>query len=269
MDTKDAKHEAMIEGFWRDYFIEGPPQSQISKQKFFKLLPAEHRCKFCFAPFDGVAAPIVKNVLKTQQSRYNPHYCNTCDTFSKKFQGGANVPVTILFADMRGSTTIAENMDPKEFSKLVNRFYITATRVLTNSGAMIEKLVGDEVTAIFSRGLAGEDYIAKAIRSAEELLRETGHGGKYQPWAPIGIGINSGETYLGSVGNPDGMIEVAALGDVPNTASRLTSMAGQGEIMVSETTILDAKRSTEGLEKRTMALKGKEGEITAYVIDCN
>jgi adenylate cyclase len=269
METKDSAHEAMIEAFWRDYFNEGPPKTQTGKQKFYRFLPAEHRCKFCFAPFDGVTAPVVKNVLGTYQSRYNPHYCNTCDNFSRKFQGGANVPITMLFADIRGSTTLAEKITPKEFGDLINRFYITSTHILASAGAMIEKLVGDEVTSIFSRGLVGEDYHALAINAAKELLIETGHNSEDGPWAPIGIGIHSGETYIGSVGKPDGIMEVAALGDVPNTASRLTSMAAPGEILVSESTLAQANYDPEGLEQRKLELKGKDEEITAYVITGN
>lgn len=266
MDNKDLAHETMVEDFWRNWFTEGPPKSKIRRQRFYKFLPAEARCKFCLAPFDGYAAPFVKNFLHVYPSRFNPHYCNTCDDFSKKYQGGAEVPLTMLFADIRGSTALAEKIGAKEFSNLINRFYIKSTTVLSQAGAMIEKLVGDEITAVFSRGTSGENYFGQAIEAAKELLRETGHADEKGPWVQVGIGIHSGETFIGSVGKPDGIMEVAALGDVPNTASRLTSLAAPGEILVSEDTIVAAKLNTQGMERRQLALKGRDKEIAAFVL---
>ena len=266
MNEKDLAHEMMVEEFWRHFLTEGPSIKQVRRNRFYRFLPSETRCKWCLAPFDGLPGTIVKNILQTYPSRYNPHYCNVCDDFSQKYQGGAETPITMLFADIRGSSALAEQIGPKEFSELINRFFIKSTHVLTGFGAMIEKLVGDEVTAVFSSGMSGENYFGQAIKAAKGLLRETGHGDNKIPWVPVGIGIHSGETFVGSVGKPNGIMEVAALGDVPNTASRLASLAGPGEILVSEYTLNEAKLDAEGLEKRQLNLKGLEKEITAYVL---
>jgi adenylate cyclase len=266
MGNKDIKQERMVEEFWRDFFMEGPPKAKIRRQRFFRFLNAEARCKFCFAPFDGIIAPFVKHVLQVYPSRFNPHYCNTCDDFAKKYQGGAEIPVTMFFADIRGSTTLAEKIGPMEFSNLINRYYVTCTLVLSQAGAMIEKLVGDEVTAVFAPGISGENYFGQAIEAAKELLRETGHANENGPWVQVGIGIHCGDAFVGSVGKPEGIMEVTSLGDVPNTAARLTSLAGPGEILVSEETINAAKMNTHGLEKRELVLKGREQEITAFVL---
>jgi adenylate cyclase len=266
MNNKDLLNDTMVEEFWRSFFTEGPPIEKIRRQRFFRFLPAEARCKFCFAPFDGFPGAIAKNLFQTYPSRYNPYYCNVCDDFSAKYQGGAEIPVTMLFADIRNSSSLAENIGPVEFSNLINRFFITSTQILAGAGAMIEKLVGDEVTAIFSRGLTGENYFRQAIEAAQELLQGTGHGDEDGAWVELGIGIHSGDTFVGSVGKPNGIMEVAALGEVPNTAARLTSLAGPGEILVSEYTITAAEVDTEGLEKRQLELKGNEKEITAFVI---
>jgi adenylate cyclase len=149
---------------------------------------------------------------------------------------------------------------------LINRFFITSTHVLAEAGAMIEKLVGDEVTAVFAQGISGENYFGQAVHAAKLLLHETGHGDGNIPWVELGIGIHSGEAFVGSVGKPNGIMEVAALGEVPNTAARLTSLAGSGEILVSEVTANAAQMETEGLEKRQLALKGHQKEITVFVV---
>ena len=266
MTDKDLAHETMVEEFWRSWTQEGPPKSKRRQQRFFKFLPADHRCKFCFAPLDGASGTLVRKVLQVSPSQFNPHYCNFCDDFANKFQGGAEVPITILFVDVRGSTPMAERIGQKEFGSLINRFYVESTKVLSRADAMIGKLAGDQVSAMFSRGVAGEDYTRRALDAAKELLKVTGHGVGKEPWIPVGIGVHTGETFVGSVGQPNGLMEVAALGDVPNTAARMTSMAATGEIMVSEATIAAAKMDTQGMERRDLAIKGRDKGITAFVM---
>jgi adenylate cyclase len=266
MDDQDSARDDMAETFWYTWCVEGPPKNKVVRGRLYKALPARERCRFCFAPFDGASGAVVKTVFQVYPSRLNPFYCNVCDDFAKKYQGGAEVPVTMFFADIRGSTALAEKIEPKVFSELINRFYVVSTRVLSNTGAMIEKLAGDEVTAILVPGLVGEDYARKAVDAARELLRETGHADEGGPWVPVGIGLHSGVAFVGSVGRPDGIMEVAALGDVPNTAARLTALAGTGEILASEETLRLAGVDTEGLERRQLTLKGRSETIDALVL---
>jgi adenylate cyclase len=266
MSQEDMTEETKVEAFWRQWALEGTSVEKRRLRHFYRILPSETRCRLCYAPFDKTAGSFVKTFFHVFPSRFNPHYCNFCDEFATQHQGGAKVPVTMLFADIRGSTTIAEKMGEKEFSNLINRFYVESTTTLCHADAIIEKLVGDEVTAIFTPGIAGEEYHRRAIESAKELLKVTGHGNGSEERIPIGIGIHSGETFVGSIGKPNGLMEVAALGDVPNTASRLTSLAGAGEILVSEDTMLAAKMDTQGLEKRNLQLKGRSKAIDAFVL---
>jgi adenylate cyclase len=266
MSDENSTHKVMVEQFWRSWAMEGPPKTKRRQQRFYRFLPADTRCKFCFAPFGGTSGSLVKTIFKVSPSRFNPHYCNFCDDFANKYQGGAEVPLTMLFVDIRGSTTLAERIGQKEFSNLINRFYVETTTVLSHADAMIEKLAGDEVSAMFTQGIAGETYSRRAIETAEELLRVTGHGEEQEPWIPVGIGIHTGEAFIGSVGQPNGIMEVAVLGDVPNTAARLTSLAAPGEILVSADAMIDAQMNTQDLEKRHLDLKGRSEGIDAYVM---
>ena len=145
MSDDNSTHEVMVEQFWRSWAMDGPPQTKRRQQRFFRFLPSDARCKFCFAPFDGTSGTLVKTIFKVSPSRFNPHYCNFCDEFANTYQGGAEVPMTMLFVDIRGSTTLAERIGQKEFSNLINRFYVETTKVLSYADAMIEKLAGDEV----------------------------------------------------------------------------------------------------------------------------
>jgi adenylate cyclase len=266
MDDQDSARDDKVEKFWYTWCVQGPPRDKVVRGRLYRTLPARERCKFCFAPFDGAGGAVVKTVFQVYPSRFNPLYCNVCDDFAKKYQGGAEVPVTMFFADIRGSTALAEKIEPKAFSELINHFYVVSTRVLSQTGAMIEKLAGDEVTAIFVPGLSGEDYTRIAVDAARDLLRATGHTDADGPWVPVGVGLHAGVAFVGSVGRPDGIMEVAALGDVPNTAARLTALAGTGEILASEETLRLAGVDVEGLERRQLTLKGRSETIDALVL---
>jgi adenylate cyclase len=78
-------------------------------------------------------APVVRLVLKRRPSAKNPNYCDVCETFVRTHPGGAEVEISMLFADVRGSTTLAEQMRPTEFSRLMNRFFDRANRVVIDS----------------------------------------------------------------------------------------------------------------------------------------
>ena len=82
-------------------------------------------------------------------------------------RGGAEIDCSLLFADVRGSTTLAENMTATEFRRLLDRFYETAARVLFEHEAILDKFVGDEVVAIFVPALTGELHAARAVAAAQ------------------------------------------------------------------------------------------------------
>ena len=156
-------------------------------------------------------------------------------------------------------------MSPTEVKRLIDRFYQVSTGILIRSEAIIDKLVGDEVTAFFSPGMAGPEYVGKSVRAAEELLLETGHKDPDGPWAPVGIGVHTGVAFFGTVGKSEGMIDVTALGDAVNVAAQLASMAKAGEILLSGETVQGAALDPGQMEQRTLTLKGKSKPFEAYV----
>ena len=173
----------------------------------------------------------------------------------------------MLFVDVRGSTTIAENMDTLEFSRLMNRFYEATINVLVQAKAFIDKLVGDEVTALFIPGYAGKEHAHKAVEAGQALLRVTGHGDPGGPWVPVGVGIHTGTAWVGSIAGASGAAaDFTALGDNVNIAARLASKAGQGEVIASEATLKAAKIESEKLEKRELELKGKSDLVSVRVL---
>ena len=133
----------------------------------------------------------------------NPHLCNVCERFADENPGGTELEVALLFADIRGSTSLAENMNAYDFSQLINRFYQVTTNIIYQHGGMVEKLVGDEVTAFFVPAFAeDQNYSRAAVRAGQAILQATGHGGSEGPWVPVGVGIHTGDAYVGAVGEP-------------------------------------------------------------------
>jgi adenylate cyclase len=121
-------------------------------RRIFRRLPSDPRCKFCNAPFRGIGGTIVRVVFGKRQSALNPRFCNMCDEAARRFHGGAEVEMAILFADIRGSTATSEKMSPTEFSKLIHRFYAASTKVIIEEDGLVEKLAGDEVVAFWGQG---------------------------------------------------------------------------------------------------------------------
>jgi len=174
----------------------------------------------------------------------------------------------MFFADVRGSTTLAEQMSPLEFSGLMNRFYTVATDVLVKTDAMVDRLMGDEVIGLYIPGLAGQEHARKAIKAAQSLLHLTGHRDLKGPWLPVGIGVHTGLAWVGVVGGADdNPTDFTALGDNVNIAARLASNASQGEVLISEATYKAAQIDNDELEVRDLELKGKSELVRVRVLE--
>ena len=156
-------------------------------------------------------------------------------------------------------------MSPSEFSALISRFFGVTSKVLLRSNAWVDRLVGDQVIGMYLPFYVGEDHQAKAIAAAKDLLKRTGHDSSDGPWIPLGIGIHSGIAFIGSVGSEDAVTDITVLGDVPNTAARLSSAAGPGEIVISDDTFANAGLDGD-LERRTLELKGKSEPLGVRVL---
>lgn len=196
-------------------------------------------------------------------SRKNPSMCNTC--FEKAPMGGVETEIGVLFADVRGFTALAEEMAPNDIAQLLNRFYAVATKILTRS-AIIDKLVGDEVMALYVPYLLGKRWADDLVRDASELLTEVGYGTTDGPWLSLGVGIDIGRAFVGNVGAGD-VKDFTALGDVVNTASRLQSRAAGGQILMSQRLYDRCTHPPAHTAPMQLELKGKRELEPARVID--
>jgi adenylate cyclase len=187
--------------------------------------------------------------------------------FAKRYPGGAELEISMLFVDVRGSTGMAEGMSPASFGQLMNRFYKAATDVLIRTDAVIDKLVGDEVIGLYLPLFTGPNHARPAVLAAKELLVATGHAEAEGPWLPIGIGVHTGLAFVGTVGGAEGTVtDITALGDNVNVTARLASVAAPGEALISEAAYAAGGVDFGELASRQLELKGKSAPIAARVL---
>jgi adenylate cyclase len=230
--------------------------------RVMRRLPTDPRCRLCSAPFAGVGGRVMRR-FGFGPSRKNPTLCNTC--FEKAPMGGVEMEIGVLFADVRGFTTLAEQATPDQVAKLLNRFYGVATEVLSKH-AVIDKLVGDEVMALYIPQLFQGDWQHHMVDDASELLAATGYGASAEPWLQLGVGLDLGPAYVGNVGSGE-VKDFTALGDVVNSAARLQSCARAGQIVVSERLFEQLDDDAPEATSAEFEVKGKSAPQRARVID--
>ena len=247
---------------WRRLLL-GTDPSVVRLRRRHRRIPSPPRCKMCAAPFGPPGGWVLRYFGHARWAK-NPKYCEGCFRTLQANHGGAEVDCSLLFADVRGSTTIAEGMRPAEFRALMGRFYDEAFAALIDFNAIVDKFVGDEVIGIFIPAYTGQEHGRHAIDAARRLLEVTGHGSSGGPWIPIGIGVNSGVAFVGSVGQgPD--TELTAMGDTVNVAARLAAEARPGEILVTAAAA-SAAGQIDGREHRSLQLKGKSDPTDVVVL---
>src|SRR4030065_512861 len=187
--------------------------------------------------------------------------------FAQRYPGGTELEISMLFVDVRGSSSLAERMTAADFARLMNRFYKAATDVLIRTDAFIDKLVGDEAVGLYFPLFTGPNHARAAVMGAQELLRAMGYGGRQEPWIPIGVGVHTGMVFFGTIGGSEGRgTDVAALGDNVKNSARIASKAGSGEALIGDAAYAAAGLDLGDLEQRQLELKGKSEPISVRVL---
>ena len=182
-----------------------------------RRLPSDPRCKMCSAPF-GPPGSVISRLLRHGRHRDNPLLCDWCYGTLRKQPGGAELEISVLFADIRGSTGLAEQVGAAQFRDLLQRFYGVAERAVTAEDGAVDKFLGDGVMALFIPGFTGLAHAAHAIAAGRRILEGVARlpGDRL----PVGVGIHTGTSYVGVVGSGDDL-DFSALGDVVNVSARL------------------------------------------------
>lgn len=255
------------ESLWYHFLVEG--DSYVDRRRaIFNILPHDPRCMFCLSPFQGYGGRLTK-LIGRGQSREDPRFCNSCLRFSHDYPGGAYVDLAMVFADVRGSTSLAERIGDRGFSRLIDRFFRVSADALISSGAMLDRLAGDQAIGFFLPGLAGNEYADHALQSAQNILLATGHFRPDGPWIPVGVSAHFGNAFVGMVGSPEGVLNFTALGDDINVGARIASAAEAGELLASLELCNMAGVDARDFEHRDLSLKGKHQSVEVAVIPPN
>ena len=248
-------------------FLTGEDASLARVRRGLRHIPHGPNCKLCAAPFEGPGGAVLRHV---GFARYpgNPAICSSCiKDLNKVGVFGAEIPVSLLFADIRGSTGIGERLSPTEFRSFLDRFYRLSSRAILDNDGLVDKFVGDEVIGLFFMGITGPDYVAASIRGAQALLHAVEQvGASGGGPIPVGAAVHTGTAYVGSTGANGTVSDFTALGDVVNTTARLASEAVAGELLVSVEAAQAAALDSTALDHRTVSVRGRSESVEVVAL---
>jgi len=184
--------------------------------------------------------------------------------------GGRKEVVTVLFADIRGFTGMAENLEPQEVVHQLNEYLQTMTPIIFANHGTIDKFVGDEIMAYFGAPVYPEEHAWRAVKTAiemqaalEELRRKWRQARR--PDIRIGIGVNTGAVVMGNIGSSQYM-DFTLIGDAVNVASRLCSIAEPGEVLVGASTLHQVADRVSVVRSRETTIKGRVHPVTVHSV---
>jgi adenylate cyclase len=183
-------------------------------------------------------------------------------------RGGELRAATVVFADIRGFTTMSEQMTPQEVVALLNEYFELMVDVIFKHNGMLDKFVGDELMAVWGAPLSRADDTIRAVLAAIEMqavVRDLNNERARQglKTIQIGIGLNSGEVVAGYMGSTKSM-NYTVMGDTVNTAARFCSAAGPTEILIGERTWAQVHDRVRAEILPPTKLKGKLEHVDIY-----
>jgi len=185
-------------------------------------------------------------------------------------RAGRLAEVSVLFADIRGFTTMAESESPQETVLMLNGFFTAMAQVIFRNEGNLDKFIGDCVMAVWGSPSSHPDDAARALRAAMEMqaeievLNRTRTAAGQRPIS-IGVGVNTGQAVVGYMGSSE-RHEYTAIGDSVNIAARLCSMAKPGEVLATESSVKMAGRGFEATALPAAQVKGKEKGVVIYKV---
>ncbi|MGZ4814091.1 MAG: adenylate/guanylate cyclase domain-containing protein [Terriglobales bacterium] len=184
--------------------------------------------------------------------------------------GGVNQKVTILFCDIRGFTSMSENLPPENVVEILNEYFSRVTDVIFDHGGTLDKYIGDAAMAIFGAPFTKGNDAVNAVNAAiaiqsmiAELNRDAAERG--HPELKIGVGINTGVVTAGNIGSSK-RLDYTVIGDAVNLASRMCGKAAAGQILVTESTFNEVSAQFAMLPLPPVMVKGKSQPINIFTV---
>ncbi|MBD0367047.1 MAG: adenylate/guanylate cyclase domain-containing protein [Flavisolibacter sp.] len=214
---------------------------------------------------------VITKAFGIKRSKMHPNMCTFCENNFAKIMKHKQIPVstTILFADIRGYTDLSQQIEAEKLNELLHHFYDRCSAAVWEKDGIVNKFIGDAVLAIFNFPLIRKEHVQNAVSAAVQLQKNCQHmkeelGLRDVHTLGVGIGIHTGESYMGEVGTT--YKDFTAIGPVVNLTSRLQGAAGIGEIMITQEVFNEVQHQFPDAQKRTLTLKGINGPVNGYVL---
>jgi class 3 adenylate cyclase len=234
-------------------------------------------CKGCWqqmhlpVPLRGMASAPFR-AFGIRPSRMNPNICTICELMFSKVMRARKITIdaTILFADLRGYTSLSQSQSADTVSGLLDAFYDECASAIWEHDGLLNKTIGDAVMAVFNFPIRRDDHARQAVLAARAIQERwnTRHETRVEAIGPagrgpgIGIGLHCGELSFGEFGRSHR--DLTAIGTVVNTAARAQSAAVAGEILLTQAVYERASTELIGSQAQEHRLKGFEAPITLY-----
>jgi len=182
--------------------------------------------------------------------------------------GGKLQPVTVLFADLEGFTTMSEHSDPEHLLLLLNSYHTFMSKIVMQYSGTIDKFLGDGLMALFNTPVLQDDHVARAVKTALHIQDEIYWFHQKFPGdqrLSINFGIHTGNAVVGNVGS-ENLMDFTAVGDTVNVAARLQGVADEGQILVSAAVYEATRDFIFGRSRGDLRVKGRREPIATYQI---
>ncbi|MCD8024053.1 MAG: adenylate/guanylate cyclase domain-containing protein [Candidatus Gastranaerophilales bacterium] len=186
--------------------------------------------------------------------------------------GGKRAEVTVLFADIRGFTSISEQLSAEEVSKILNEYFSELVPLIEEHKGVLNKFMGDALLAIFGEPIKDEDHPVHAVKCADKMLKKVRQLqekwlAEGKPKIETGIGIATGEVFIGNIGS-ETRLEYTVIGDTVNTASRIENYnkVYRTNFLISEETYQRVQKYVDVIKIREVSIRGKAKKINIYEV---
>jgi len=186
--------------------------------------------------------------------------------------GGKRAVVTVLFADIRGFTTISEQLSAEEVTRVLNEYFSALVPIIEKYSGVLNKFMGDAILAIFGEPIKNENHAINAVRCADEILKrvkklQTQWQSEGKPKIEIGIGISTGEAFVGNIGSEE-RLEYTVIGDTVNIASRIENYnkVYKTKFLISQETFEMVQKHVDVIKIREVSIRGKSRRINIYEV---
>jgi class 3 adenylate cyclase len=238
---------------------------------------ALHQSKICMGcwehlhlpvPLRGVAS-VPFRAFGIRPSRMNPNTCTICETMFERIMKKRHVIVdaTVLFADLRGYTSLSQSHSAEAVSMLLDTFYDESAGAIWEHDGILNKTMGDGLMAVFNFPISHDDHAIRALRAARQIQARWREIRLTLPETAgedigVGIGVDTGQVNFGEFGHSH--TDITAIGTVVNTAARAQAAAASGQILLTEAVHARVQGDLPEGQARDYQLKGFQAATRLY-----